>query len=168
MTSLHELSKDDIVFRLISDCFIKENQLRGEENFNGCENSQELYQQLFNKDEYLDMKLAFYWTEEDYSGNLFVVYAFKLKNTNTQDPNTDKIYFVYTYGRYGSCDWCDPYPWYQEDLDRIYYNIQGCYDIDDIRLHNEGRDPNTGEISKDFINPYLIQDFSIFKLNFDF
>jgi len=160
MTSLYELSKDDIVFRLISDCFIKENQLRGEENFNGCENSQELYQQLFNKDEYLDMKLAFYWTEEDYSGSLFVVYAFKIKEDSN---NENKIYFVYTYGRYGSCDWCDPYPWYQEDLDRIYYNIQGCYDIDDIKLYNKDN-----KDKKDFINPYLIQDFSIFKLNFEF
>ncbi len=163
MSSLEELSKDDIVFRLISDCFIKSNQLKGEEYFKGHENSQDLYQRLFNKHENLDMKLAFYWSEEDYSGSLFVVYAFKIKNTNTQDPNTDKIRFVYTYGRYGSCEWCDPYPWYQEDLDRIYYNIQGCYDIDDIKLYNKDN-----KDKKDFINPYLIQDFSIFKLNFEF
>jgi hypothetical protein len=153
MSSLEELSKDDIVFRLISDCFIKSNQLKGEEYFKDHENSQDLYQRLFNKHENLDMKLAFYWSDDDYSGSLFIVYAFKIKNEH-------KIRFVYTYGEYGSCDWCDPYPWYQEDLDRIYYNIQGCYDIDDIKLYNKEK--------KDFINPYLIQDFSIFKLNFEF
>jgi hypothetical protein len=113
-------------------------------DFTTCD---QVYDKLFNP----PVELIFYWCEEDYQGELFAVYKYTIKDG---EENKDK--FIYIQGVYGSCDHCDPLPYNEETLAKIYEDVMVCDTLDEIDLAYM-------KIDVSYLNPRLVREFSAFK-----
>lgn len=133
-----EIRSHFITFKQFKAKFLKD--------FTSCD---QVYDKLFNP----PVELVFYWCIEDYSGPLFAVYKYQSEK-DSEIENKEK--FIYVQGEYGSCEMCDPLPYNEETLLRVYDDVRICDSIDEIDLAYM-------KIDASYLSPSLVKEFSAFK-----
>jgi hypothetical protein len=88
------------------------------------------------------VRKIFYWSEENWDGGLFVVYSYDSKKYGT--------IFIYSYGNFGTCEMCDPFPRTQELSEKFFDSLVACNNLNDIILH-------------EYSHPDLVEKFNKFK-----
>lgn len=105
------------------------------------------YAKLFKK----PIKIAFYWCEEDWQGEIFAIYEYP-DNSDNSDEYSGKFISI----RGGSCSGCDAFITYnphehsQDMLNKVFSQLIIYENIDEINVHG---------YSPEYTHPELISKF---------
>jgi hypothetical protein len=124
-------STDQYILELY-DLFLKEYQLKY------IYGSRSFYKKLFKK----PVEKLFYWCEDEWQGQQFVIYKYKNK-------------YIYAYANFGSCEGCDYYPYNTDLLNKSFNSLNICNDIDNINIHKS---------KPEYTHPEFIKEFNKFKI----
>ena len=89
------------------------------------------------------VKMVFYWCQDDWQGELFIVYEYM-------------SYYIYATGSFGSCSICDGYPETIQEQESLFRDLQIASTKEKINIHKP--------IGEEYTNPDLIKQFLEFSV----